>query len=128
VRVAPIREREDCTCAGFQLAAVDEPGDRAQPADAMCHMRTKLLAQFAAQDMPTCSSSANLVKSCRYERLYVSHKAIAGGAWIDGIRFDHGSTTLPGVLHRCFDDLFGQPLSTQVPTNEEAGQRPYLFG
>src|SRR6185503_1183773 len=65
------------------------------------HKRTKLLSQFAAQDMPTCSGSANLVKSCRYERLYVSHKAIAGGAWIDGIRFDHGSTTLLGVLHRC---------------------------
>src|SRR3954452_7918337 len=95
---------------------------------ALYHKRTKLLSQFAAQDMPTCSSSANLVKSCRYERLYVSHKAIAGGAWIDGIRFDHGSTTLLGVLHRCFDDLFGQSLSTQGSTNEEAGQRPYLFG
>src|SRR3954463_9388937 len=94
----------------------------------LCQKRTKLLAQFAAQDMPTCSSSANFVKSCRYERLYVSHKVIAGGAWIDGIRFDHGSTTLLGVLHRCFDDLFGQSLSTQVSTNEEAGQRPYLFG
>src|SRR5262245_59919534 len=78
--------------------------------------------------MPTCSSSTDLVKSCRHERLHVSHKAIAGRAWIDGIRFDHGSTTLLGVLHRCFDDLSGQSLSTQVSTNEEAGQRPYLLG
>jgi hypothetical protein len=31
VRISRIGEREDCTYAGFQLAAANEFGDRAQP-------------------------------------------------------------------------------------------------
>jgi hypothetical protein len=60
--------------------------------------------------MPTRSCSADLTKSCCYKRLDVSHKTIAGRAWINGIRFDNGRSTLLGVLHRCFDDLFRQSL------------------
>jgi hypothetical protein len=77
--------------------------------------------------MPTRSCSADLTKSCCYKRLYVSHKTIAGRAWINGIRFNNGRSTLLGALHRCFDDLFRQSLSAQLSTNEKADQRPYLF-
>jgi hypothetical protein len=77
--------------------------------------------------MPTHSCSADLTKSCCYKRLYVSHKTIAGRVRINGIRFDNGRSTLLGALHRCFDDLFRQSLSAQLPTNEKADQRPYLF-
>jgi hypothetical protein len=77
--------------------------------------------------MPTRSCSADFTKSCCYKRLYVSHKTIAGRAWINGIRFDNCRSTLLGVLHRCFDDLFRQSLSTQLSTNKKADQRPYLF-
>ena len=93
----------------------------------MCHKGTKLSAQFPSHNMPTRSCSADLTKSCCYKRLDVSHKTIAGRAWINGIRFDNGRSTLLGVLHRCFDDLFRQSLSTQLSTNKKADQRPYLF-
>jgi hypothetical protein len=91
----------------------------------MCHKGTKLSAQFPSHNMPTRSCSADLTKSCCYKRLDVSHKTIAGRAWINGIRFDNGRSTLLGVLHRCFDDLFRQSLSTQLSTNKKADQRPY---
>jgi hypothetical protein len=90
-------------------------------------MGTKLSAQFPSHNMPTRSCSADLTKSCCYKRLYVSHKTIAGRAWINGIRFNNGRSTLLGALHRCFDDLFRQSLSAQLSTNEKADQRPYLF-
>ncbi len=93
----------------------------------MCHKATKLSAQFQPHNMPTLSCPADLAKSCCCKRLHVSHKTIAGRSRINGIRFDHGRSTLPGVLHRCFDDLFRQSLSAQLATNEKADQRPYLF-
>src|SRR4029077_1487242 len=93
----------------------------------MCHKGTKLSTQFPSHNMPTRSCSADLTKPCCYKPLYVSHKTIAGRAWINGIRFDNGRSTLLGALHRCFDDLFRQSLSAQLSTNEKADQRPYLF-
>jgi hypothetical protein len=77
--------------------------------------------------MPTRSCSADLTKSRCCKRLYISHEAIAGRAWINGIGFDNGRSALLGVLHRCFDDLFRQSLSAQLSTNKKADQRPHLL-
>src|SRR4030067_745994 len=74
---------------------------------------------MAARPRPT-----HLTEPGDAERRHESHEPVAGRVGVDGVGFDDGRPTAPGLLPRCLEETGHEPLPPVLARHEKADEGP----